>query len=168
MIGASKDGKSIFTSVELRGRARLAMARRNRHHSRGAGKLRDQRADQSLGMRYRVCRASAIAPGRSKKFMLTVRGAEEECFVINFGGEYHAYVNRCRHVPIAMDWVENQFFAEQGRYLMCQTHGAFFEPASGECIAGPPSACGKFLYRVPIEIEKGVIYARPPTQEFED
>lgn len=102
------------------------------------------------------------------KFMLPVRGADEECFVINFQGHYHAYVNRCRHVPMAMDWIDNQFFAEQGRYLMCQTHNAYFEPASGECIAGPPSACGKFLYRVPLEIDNGVIYARQPEQEFED
>jgi nitrite reductase/ring-hydroxylating ferredoxin subunit len=102
------------------------------------------------------------------KFMLPVCGADEECFVINFHGQYHAYVNRCRHVPMAMDWVDNQFFAEQGRYLMCQTHNAYFEPASGECIAGPASACGKFLYCVPLEIDNGVIYARPPEQEFDD
>jgi len=64
--------------------------------------------------------------------------------------------------------VVTQFFAEQGRYLMCQTHNAYFEPASGECIAGPPNTCGKYLYRVPLEIEDGVIYARPPQEEFED
>ena len=54
-----------------------------------------------------------------------------------------------------MDWVDNQFFAEEGRYLMCQTHNAYYEPGSGECIAGPASACGKLLYRVPLEIKDG-------------
>ncbi len=102
------------------------------------------------------------------KFMLPIRGTEEECFLINHRGEFHAYVNRCRHVPMPMDWVDNQFFAEEGRYLMCQTHNAYYEPITGECIAGPQSACGKFLYRVPLQIEEGVIYARPPEQEFED
>jgi len=100
--------------------------------------------------------------------MLPIRGTDEECFIVNFGGEFHAYVNRCRHVPMAMDWIENQFFAVEGRYLMCQTHNAYYDPASGECIAGPPTACGKFLYRVPLEIKEGVIYARPPEQKFED
>lgn len=118
--------------------------------------------------RYRVGRTHDLAPGESLKFMLPIRGADEECFVINFAGEFHAYVNRCRHVPMAMDWVDNQFFAEEGRYLMCQTHNAYYEPGSGECIAGPESACGKFLYRVPIEIEDGMIYARAPEQEFDD
>ena len=118
--------------------------------------------------RYRVAPTEAIAPGASLKFMLPIRGADEECFVINFEGRFHAYVNRCRHVPMAMDWVDNQFFAEDGRYLMCQTHNAYYQPDSGECIAGPPTACGKFLYRVPTEIEDGMIYARPPQEEFED
>ena len=118
--------------------------------------------------RYRVARTRDLAAGHSLKFMLPIRGADEECFVINFGGEFHAYVNRCRHVPMAMDWVDNQFFAEEGRYLMCQTHNAYYEPGSGECIAGPPTACGKSLYRVPLEIDSGVIYARPTVTEFED
>ncbi len=96
--------------------------------------------------RYKVARVDSLKPGESLKFMLPIRGADEECFLINFGGEFHAYVNRCRHVPMAMDWVDNQFFAEDGRYLMCQTHNAYYEPASGECIAGPPTACGKYLY----------------------
>ena len=101
-------------------------------------------------------------PGESHKFMLPINGVEEECFVVNFRGEFHAYVNRCRHIPIAMDWVDNHFFAEGGRYLMCQTHGALFAPATGECLAGPADTCGKFLFRVPLEVEHGLIYARPP------
>ena len=118
--------------------------------------------------RFKVGRIEDLRPGESIKFLLPIRGTDEECFLINFGGELHAYVNRCRHVPMPMDWVDNQFFAEEGRYLMCQTHNAYYEPGTGECIAGPPSACGKHLYRVPIEVNDGIVYARPPEQEFED
>ena len=110
----------------------------------------------------------AVKPGASIKFLIPIRGVDEECFVINYHGHLHAYVNRCRHVPMAMDWVDNQFFAEHGRYLMCQTHNAYYEPASGECIAGPRGACGKFLYRVPLTVERGVIYVTPPVEEFAD
>jgi len=147
------------------------MPRRNSRDSAlkgNAGGVRTRRVVKRGAVRFQVGPTAGIAPGESMKFMLPVRGAEEECFVINFHGHYHAYVNRCRHVPMAMDWIDNQFFAEQGRYLMCQTHNAYFEPTSGECIAGPSSACGKFLYRVPLEIDDGVIYARPPEQEFDD
>jgi nitrite reductase/ring-hydroxylating ferredoxin subunit len=130
----------------------------------GRSRPHDPRRPRRL--RYRVGETAAIVPGESMKFMLPIRGTDEECFVINYHGEFHAYVNRCRHIPMAMDWVDNQFFAEQGRYLMCQTHNAYYEPASGECIAGPDAACGKLLYRVPLEIDAGIIYARPPTEEF--
>jgi nitrite reductase/ring-hydroxylating ferredoxin subunit len=126
------------------------------------------RDSQPSRVRYRVGRTADLAPGQSMKFMLPIRGVDEECFVINYHGHFHAYVNRCRHVPMAMDWVDNEFFAEQGRYLMCQTHNAYYEPASGECVAGPLSTCGKFLYRVPLEILNGSIYALPPEQEFDD
>jgi nitrite reductase/ring-hydroxylating ferredoxin subunit len=140
------------------------------HHRRRSALTRSRPRSKSARARtrYMVARVDSLVAGASLKFMLPIRGADEECFLINFAGEFHAYVNRCRHVPMAMDWVDNQFFAEEGRYLMCQTHNAYYEPASGECIAGPPTACGKFLYRVPTEIEDGVIYARPSAEEFED
>jgi nitrite reductase/ring-hydroxylating ferredoxin subunit len=127
---------------------------------------RDPRKPREL--RYRVGLTHDLKSGDSLKFMLPIRGTDEECFAVNYHGHFHAYVNRCRHVPMAMDWVDNQFFAEEGRYLMCQTHNAYYEPATGECIAGPLNTCGKYLYRVPLEIEDGVIYARPPQQDFED
>ncbi len=141
---------------------RGAALRRGRAPRGGASGRRD------AGVRYLVGHTADLKPGESMKFLMPVRGADEECFVINFRGRFHAYVNRCRHVPMAMDWVDNQFFAERGRYLMCQTHNAYYEPASGECIAGPPETCGKALYRVPLEIEDGRLYARPPESEFED
>jgi nitrite reductase/ring-hydroxylating ferredoxin subunit len=63
--------------------------------------------------------------------------------------------------------VENQFFAEDGRHLMCQTHCAYYEPETGECIDGPGSAWGKFLLRIPLEIRDGKIFACPPAKAAE-
>jgi nitrite reductase/ring-hydroxylating ferredoxin subunit len=130
--------------------------------------LRGKRPRKRGATRYVVARTSGLKSGESLKFLLPIRGVDEECFLINFDGTFHAYVNRCRHVPMALDWVDNQFFAEEGRYVMCQTHNAYYEPATGECIAGPFETCGKLLYRVPLEIKNGTIYAIPPTAEFED
>ena len=141
-------------------------------HDRGAPLRRPKphgtRARKDHAPRYIVARSSDLKPGESLKFLMPVRGTDEECFLINFGSTFHAYVNRCRHVPMALDWVDNQFFAEEGRYLMCQTHNAYYEPDTGECIAGPFETCGKLLYRVPLEIVDGIIYATPPSEEFEE
>ena len=40
----------------------------------------------------------------------------------------YAYVNRCAHVPIELDWVQGEFFDFSGLYLICSTHGATYLP----------------------------------------
>ena len=153
----------------MRGGAGSFELKKTEHERRAAlTGSRKHKEKPAAEARYRVAETDAIASGQSLKFLLPIRGADEECFVINFEGKFHAYVNRCRHVPMAMDWVDNQFFAEDCNYLMCQTHNAYYEPASGECIAGPPTACGKYLYRVPLQIEEKTIYASVAVEEFED
>jgi nitrite reductase/ring-hydroxylating ferredoxin subunit len=104
-----------------------------------------------------------IAPGTTKKFVFVQRGFPLEAFVVNRGGEFHAYLNRCRHVPMTMDWVENQFLTEDGEYILCSTHGACYVPETGECVEGPPR--GKFLIRVPLRIEDGMIVATMPVDD---
>ncbi|HYD47430.1 MAG TPA: Rieske 2Fe-2S domain-containing protein [Terriglobales bacterium] len=109
-----------------------------------------------------VCRAEELAPGQTRKFLLQVCGREEECFALNYRGRLYAYVNRCCHVPMSLDWVDNQFFTEDKRYLLCATHGACYVPDTGECIDGPP--VGKFLTAVAVTIEGDQVIARatPP------
>jgi nitrite reductase/ring-hydroxylating ferredoxin subunit len=112
-----------------------------------------------------VARLGEIPPGKSKKFFLSVGGQEVECFVVHWQGTHYAYVNKCRHIAMSLDWVENRFFDEDRRYILCSTHGALFEPDSGECVSGPP--CGKRLIEVPIEVRGEEIYAGMP-DDFED
>ena len=107
-----------------------------------------------------IARTTDLRHGETKKFLLDCDGREIEGFVLNFGGTFHAWVNRCRHVPMSLDWVENQFFTEDGRFVQCATHGAYYRPETGECIAGPP--CGRSLLRVPLRIEGDAIVADCP------
>jgi nitrite reductase/ring-hydroxylating ferredoxin subunit len=107
-----------------------------------------------------VTRLGELAPGQTKKFSLSCDGFEIECFVINHRGVLHAWVNRCRHVPMTMDWIENQFLTEDGNYIQCATHGACYQPDTGECVGGPP--LGKVLIRVPLEIVGDDVCARCP------
>ena len=98
--------------------------------------------------------------GTSKKFTMRRGGRDLEALLVNYQGNHFAYVNRCPHTGITLDWVNNQFFSSDNRYLMCATHGAVFEPPSGECIWGP--CVGLSLQSMPIEIDGGQIYARLP------
>jgi nitrite reductase/ring-hydroxylating ferredoxin subunit len=98
--------------------------------------------------------------GKSKKFTMKRAGREFEALLVNFDGTHFAYINRCPHTGITLDWVNNQFFSSDNRYLMCATHGAVFEPPTGECIWGP--CVGLSLQSLPIETVDGQIYARLP------
>lgn len=107
-----------------------------------------------------ILRSGELAPGQSRKFVLACDGRELECFVVNYRGRLRAFVNQCRHIPMTLDWVENQFFDEAGDYLLCPTHGALYEPEGGECVIGP--ACGKALFAVPLEERDGDVLALCP------
>jgi len=104
--------------------------------------------------------------GTSKKFTMRRGGRDLEALLVNYQGNHFAYVNRCPHTGITLDWVNNQFFSSDSRYIMCATHGAVFEPPSGECIWGP--CVGLLLQSLPIEIDDGQIYARLPGASNDD
>jgi nitrite reductase/ring-hydroxylating ferredoxin subunit len=104
-----------------------------------------------------VAYVGQLQPGGTKKFFRIVNGCEEECFVVNHEGTFYAYVNRCCHIPISLDWIENQLMTEDKRYLQCATHGAQYLPDTGECIWGPP--CGKFLTRIALTIRGDEVIA---------
>jgi nitrite reductase/ring-hydroxylating ferredoxin subunit len=99
-----------------------------------------------------------LAHGMTKKFMIRYGRRDVEAVLINYEGDLFAYVNRCPHVGITLDWVDNQFFTVDNRYVMCANHGATFEPKTGECIWGP--CVGLALQSVPLEIEDENIFAR--------
>ena len=68
-----------------------------------------------------------------------VRHAGQVCraFAIRYEGRVHAYLNRCSHVPMEMDYQEGRFFDDTGRWLLCATHGAAYAPGTGACAGGP-------------------------------
>jgi nitrite reductase/ring-hydroxylating ferredoxin subunit len=107
-----------------------------------------------------------IDHGTSKKFTLRRGQRELEGLLVNFQGNLFAYVNRCPHTGITLDWVNNQFFSSDRRYLMCATHGAVFEPPTGECVWGP--CVGAALQKLELEIEDEKIFARFPAKNSED
>lgn len=120
-------------------------------------------AKKKRGRGKLVARTGELAHGMTKKFRLNCRRSTVEAVLVNYQGNLYAYVNRCRHIPISMDWVDNQFFTEDGRYLICANHGATYEPATGECVWGP--CFGAFLQGVPLEISRGKILAYCPEEE---
>jgi nitrite reductase/ring-hydroxylating ferredoxin subunit len=84
------------------------------------------------------CAAAAVGPGRGMGFQLPVGDRPSvDGFVVNHAGEHRAYVNRCPHAGTTLDRLPHRFLTEDGRYLVCSTHGAVFAPETGVCVEGP-------------------------------
>jgi nitrite reductase/ring-hydroxylating ferredoxin subunit len=63
-----------------------------------------------------------------------------------------------------LDFVRYQFFTEDGRHLICLTHGAVYEPDSGLCVDGPCK--GSSLYRLPVLVDQGEVVVRCPSGDL--
>jgi nitrite reductase/ring-hydroxylating ferredoxin subunit len=85
-----------------------------------------------------ICEAQALPDGgNGVRFMVQVAGREEPAFVVRWDNAPRAYLNRCAHVPMELDWQPGQFFDADSFYLLCSTHGAHYEPHTGLCVLGP-------------------------------
>jgi nitrite reductase/ring-hydroxylating ferredoxin subunit len=91
---------------------------------------------ESDGTAWR-CPADSLEPGQTATFQLQRNGKAVHGFLVNHQGRHYAYVNRCPHAGTPLDWWPNEFFTEDGQFLICATHGAVFRPDTGLCIEGP-------------------------------
>jgi len=89
-----------------------------------------------------LCRAEDIAEGSGRGFEFGAGRERTGIFVIRWRGEWRAYRNACPHAGSPLDWQPDRFFTRDGRFLLCATHGARFEPGDGRCISGPCAGRG--------------------------
>jgi len=84
----------------------------------------------------------------------------QAAFVLRWQG-VHAYLNRCEHVAVELDWRPGEFLDASGQYLMCAAHGALYEPDTGLCVDGP--CRGRALQRLVVIERDGCIYLEAGT-----
>lgn len=98
-----------------------------------------------------------VERGKGLRFTLdTPNGNGAPAFAIRFRGHVYAYVNRCAHVSVELDWAEGDFFDFSGLYLICSTHGAAYYPENGRCAIGPCKGGG--LQSLSVIESNGEIY----------
>jgi len=78
-------------------------------------------------------------------------GEKIPAFAVKFDGQYFAYLNRCGHIAVQLDYMPGEFFSDDGQTLVCATHGAEYAPDTGACLGGPCFGIG--LEPLPLTLE---------------
>jgi len=76
--------------------------------------------------------------GKGLRFdVKNVAGEVMPAFVVNYDYQYFAYLNKCGHIAVQLDYMPGEFFSDDGQTLVCATHGAEYAPDTGACQGGP-------------------------------
>ena len=106
-----------------------------------------------------LCASGELAEGGlAVSFDVVIEGEHCRAFAIRFEGRAHAYLNRCTHVAMELDWQPNRFFDDTGLWLLCASHGAVYAPDTGEGVAGP---CQGGLLKIELTEADGVVWWHP-------
>ena len=102
--------------------------------------------------RFPLCTLNSIPDGTARGFELD---PETPILVVRQGDRAYAYINRCPHVGVQLNWLPDEFMSLDHAYLQCSMHGAQFSVKDGFCLYGP--CLGRSLEPLPLRIEQGRI-----------
>ncbi len=106
-----------------------------------------------------ICRCDALVDGgRGVRFALRATRGPATGFVVRHRGQVRAYLNRCAHVGIELDWRPGEFFDRDATWILCATHGATYAPETGGCTGGP---CTGGLRAIAVEERDGGVFWFP-------
>jgi nitrite reductase/ring-hydroxylating ferredoxin subunit len=113
---------------------------------------------EAAGVNQRcICASDELVDGgRGVCFVVNRNDVSEAAFAVRFRGRVHAYLNRCAHLAVELDWQPGEFFDVSGLYLICATHGALYDPESGRCLGG--SCNGEGLRAVSVIEDCGRVF----------
>jgi len=83
--------------------------------------------------------------------------------VVRWQGEVHAYANTCPHAGHPLNLDPTGFFTPDQSQLICSSHGAVFDPGTGDCTGGP--CAGSALQRLECRVEGQQIVVKAPSSQ---
>ena len=103
-----------------------------------------------------LCQSRDLVDGQlAVPFDVVYGGQSCRAFAVRFEGQVQAYLNRCSHVAMEMDFQPDRFFDAAGQWLVCATHGAYYQPDTGRCAGGP---CRGGLTKITLSERDGVVH----------
>ena len=102
-----------------------------------------------------VCRLSDIGPQGARAFTLGGGDWPLRGVVVRLGESVRGYLNRCPHAGHPLDLLPQRFLTADGSLILCSSHGALFEKATGYCVAGP--CMGRALTPLALQVKCGLV-----------
>jgi nitrite reductase/ring-hydroxylating ferredoxin subunit len=103
-----------------------------------------------------VCALSALEAGDARGFTIGGAAWPLRGLVVRVGEVVYGYVNRCPHAGHPLDLLPQRFLTADRTLILCASHGALFEKATGYCVAGP--CAGRSLTPVPLQVKCGFVW----------
>ena len=110
-----------------------------------------------MTLRIRVDSVTSLKPGETRVFSYPTAYGEMQGFVIRHGENLRAYENKCRHWPIPLDYGDADFYWPSADRIVCKTHGAMYDPDTGECDSGPCAGERLTSFLLELEGEDGIV-----------
>ena len=99
-----------------------------------------------------LCSKDEISEGYAKGFLI----GERNIFAVKKNNIIYVYENKCPHLNIELEWLEDQFLDSEKEYILCSTHGALFKIEDGLCFSGPCK--GQTLTPIRIKIDNDWVF----------
>lgn len=115
----------------------------------------DKAQSYAVNLAQPLCNSRDLTDGGpAMPFEVSYTGQTCTAFAIRYRGMPHAYLNRCTHVAMELDWQPNRVFDDSGEWLLCASHGAAYAPDTGQCAGGP---CRGGLVKITLSETDGVV-----------
>lgn len=122
-------------------------------------------SDQKPSAPGTICFSQDLeSEGKGIEFQVIKNDEILPAFAVRFRGVVYAYVNRCSHMELKLNFINDDFFDFDREYLICATHGALYDVGTGGCLGGPcnglglvPLAVAELEGRVALSDNTGVV-----------
>lgn len=104
---------------------------------------------------FALCHIDEIEDGGALGPLGQALLAPEGVVVVRRGYEVWAYVNRCPHFSVPLNFQPQTFCTYRSKIIMCAHHSAMFRFEDGHCVDGPCK--GAQLESVSVKLVEGVV-----------
>ncbi|MFL6606035.1 MAG: Rieske (2Fe-2S) protein [Steroidobacteraceae bacterium] len=102
-----------------------------------------------------ICRLDDIGVSGARGFTIGTGDWPLRGFVVRINGEVRGFINHCPHAGHPLNLAPHRFLTADSALIVCASHGALFEKATGLCVAGP--CAGHYLRAVPLKVDSGFV-----------